>query len=646
MMVRYSSITTDGVEDMKRLLTCLLAALLCTALLATGVLAEMPEVELTELELTDVLEEYDSENLDEPVEELEEFTIGDDSVSDEGGLVDADAPIDDSLPVAAEPAETEGSTYVFTPGSDEFDESGDPKARMVTFGSPDDMALEQAVAAAGPCLDGTSNHVVVIDAGEDPTFQKEGLSEGAHCEVCGSVLIPQHIIPKVINLWMTLPNKGKYATTNLSRGDEVRVFADFATNAGYSVTSWKSSKPSIAEITSDGVIICHKEGKATITIKTSNKKIYAKVPLKINDPNKPTKVKIKQGKSTSICLKQSYRLLTELEPLSAHATLTWKSSKPSVATVDQNGLVVAQREGTTNITVKTHNGKKATIKVKVDGVVLNPNVHYRALLIGEAEFPGVGCTSMPSRKSVDMLSKVLKGVRGAQGNYWEVTTRINRTDYQIQNDIRSTFGKATANDVSLFFICTHGNDKTSYYGNGYYDAGCLTTYPDAYGYCALSLHRLASWLNEVPGKVVVLIDSCGSGAALYGAKGMDSFEPADFNQLVVDAFSGQDQGVLAPMDHNLGAFVLANKFYVMTASAYMETSWHLKKKYHYFVKWLTDAVKTKGKMPADSNKNSFLTLQEWYKAVAKKGTKQPKRYRQHIQVYPSNCGLELFYRKR
>ena len=631
---------------MKRCFECLLAALLCVVLLTADVLAEMPEVELTESEPADAPWEYDSEDLDEPVEELEEFTIGDESVSDEGGLIDADAPVDDALPAAAEPAVTEGSTFVITPLSDECEDSEDPKARMLTFGNPDDMALEQAVAAAGPCLDGTSNHVVVIDAGEEPTFQREGLSEGAHCEVCGSVLIPQSIIPKVINLWMTLPNKGKYATTPLSRGDEVRVFADFATNAGYSVTSWKSSKPSVAEITSDGVIICHKEGKATITVKTSNKKIYAKVPLRINDPYKPTKVRIKQGKSTSICLKQSIQLRTELEPLSAQATLTWKSSKPSVATVDQNGLVVAQREGTAKITVKTHNGKKATIKVKVDGVVLNPNVHYRALLIGEAAFPGVGCISMPSRKSVNMLKKMLNGVRGAQGNYWEVTTAINRTDYQIQSDIRSTFGRATANDVSLFFICTHGNDKTSYYGNGYYNAGCLTTYPDAYGYCALSLHRLASWLNEVPGKVVVLIDCCGSGAALYGAKGMDAFDPADFNQLVVDAFSGQDKGVLAPMDHNLGAFVLANKFYVMTASAYMETSWHQKNKYHYFVKWLADTVKTKGKMPADSDKNSFLTLQEWYKAVAKKGTRQPRRYRQHIQVYPSNCGLELFYRKR
>ena len=114
----------------------------------------------------------------------------------------------------------------------------------------------------------------------------------------------------------------------------------------------------------------------------------------------------------------------------------------------------------------------------------------------------------------------------------------------------------------------------------------------------------------------------------------------------MNAFQEFDQGVLAPYDSSVGAFVLTNKFYVMTASRYLETAWGPKNKYSYFAKWLSSSIKTKGKMPADKNKNSIVTLNEWYNACAKKAKKIPARYRQHVQVYPANSGFELFYRKK
>ncbi len=46
-------------------------------------------------------------------------------------------------------------------------------------------------------------------------------------------------------------------------------------------------------------------------------------------------------------------------------TLTWKSSNPEVATVDNNGKVTAVKDGTTTITVTTVNGKEATCTVTV-----------------------------------------------------------------------------------------------------------------------------------------------------------------------------------------------------------------------------------------------------------------------------------------
>ena len=174
---------------------------------------------------------------------------------------------------------------------------------------------------------------------------------------------------------------------------------------------------------------------------------------------------------------------------------------------------------------------------------------------------------------------------------------------------------------------------------------------------------LASWLKQVPGQVVVIIDSCGSGAAVYNsnggpgdavanasAKGASAdFSPEAFDEAVVNAFESEDKGVMAPgIDE--GAFVIRNKFYVLTASAYQEACWTKGDKYSYFTKWLTDGIKTKGSMPADADKNKLTTLNELYKYIKKQGSKleieaNGVKYKQHVQVYPSNSGFELFYRK-
>jgi hypothetical protein len=155
------------------------------------------------------------------------------------------------------------------------------------------------------------------------------------------------------------------------------------------------------------------------------------------------------------------------------------------------------------------------------------------------------------------------------------------------------------------------------------------------------------------------------GAAIYGAAvsapaisaedfdsvapvevGERRFSPEAFDRVVVNAFQALDTGVLAA---GSGAFVLENKFFVLTSAGYRESGWSVKNKYSFFTKWLTDAVKTKGRMPADADRNRITTLNELFnrikKAAAKKVIKyEGVKYKQHVQVYPGNSGFELFFR--
>ena len=90
----------------------------------------------------------------------------------------------------------------------------------------------------------------------------------------------------------------------------------------------------------------------------------ASVKVKVSDPPKPTKVTLDRSGTVTLKLGEKLALNATLAPATAKSTLKWSSSKPKIAKVS-GGMVTPLKAGTTTITVKTANGKKATVKVKV-----------------------------------------------------------------------------------------------------------------------------------------------------------------------------------------------------------------------------------------------------------------------------------------
>ncbi|MBR1821946.1 MAG: Ig-like domain-containing protein [Clostridia bacterium] len=459
------------------------------------------------------------------------------------------------------------------------------------------------------------------------------------------------------------PKKVTLSAKKLTLGvGEAAALGVTLTKDSVSAMRFTSDNPGVASVDGSGRIVGTGIGTATITASTyNNKKAKCKVTVKAA----PTYVTANVG-SMSLWQGRTFEIEPILSPDSAGAVYCASSNSGVVAISGTTARAVGK--GSATITLTTYNGRRAEIPVQVTKTPV-----YRALVIGEGAFPGSGMSDLPGKRDAALMSKMLAGVKGPAGSGWIVQTATDLTAEQIHSAIRSAFAGAQEGDVSLFYISTHGDQE--YAINGRYSgyAGCLMAYPDTrytqwYDRCGLTLGRLAGWLCEVPGQVVVMIDSCGSGAAIYGAAGVSApvlspedfdgatardhvidvpaFSPEAFDQAVIDAFRELDKGVLAP---GQGAFVLENKFFVLTSSAYRETGWALKNKYSFFTKWLTDSVKTKGKMPADTNRNKITTLGELYACMKKKADKktfkyQGAKYKQHVQVYPANSGFELFFR--
>ncbi|MBR3134554.1 MAG: Ig-like domain-containing protein, partial [Clostridia bacterium] len=137
------------------------------------------------------------------------------------------------------------------------------------------------------------------------------------------------------------------------------VLPDTASNK---TVTWSSSNTSIVSVDKNGKVTAKKNGTATITVKTVNgkvKKCTTKVttsPTGIN-LNK-TSITIDNGKSTTLTA-------TVLPSTASNKTVSWSSSNTGIATVDKNGKITGKKEGTTTITVKTNNGKKASCKITV-----------------------------------------------------------------------------------------------------------------------------------------------------------------------------------------------------------------------------------------------------------------------------------------
>ncbi len=117
--------------------------------------------------------------------------------------------------------------------------------------------------------------------------------------------------------------------------------------------SWKSSQPEIASVDKNGQITPKKAGTTVVTASVFGAEASCKVTVK--------KPELKLDAKATVYLNSSLTLKATAAP---GGKITWKSSKPKIATVNAKGKVVPKKTGTVKITA-TCNGVKKTCKVTV-----------------------------------------------------------------------------------------------------------------------------------------------------------------------------------------------------------------------------------------------------------------------------------------
>jgi len=261
---------------------------------------------------------------------------------------------------------------------------------------------------------------------------------------------------------------------------------------------------------------------------------------------------------------------------------------------------------------------------------------YRALLVGNT-YPGTTLELQGPNNDVAGMRTMLSKMKSTP---YRISTKSNLTADGMVSSINSTFSGATANDVSLFYFAGHGTNAA---GTGYHGAlmGTGSTY--------LTVARLKSTLDNIPGKKIVIIDSCHSGQMISRSgdgesTGVSTSELNAFNSKVISAFSVQtrsendlansgyyvitaahssEKSITMGYDSN-GDDVIDKHYGVFTYGLCLGSGWNL-------------AKNTNNSMAADANGDGAITLHEAYAHARYKA--QQSNPDQTAQVYPSGSGM-------
>ncbi len=144
----------------------------------------------------------------------------------------------------------------------------------------------------------------------------------------------------------------------------------YPTNATNKKVRWSSSDDAVAMVTDEGFVLAVAEGEADITVEAADSSdIKAICHVKVEkekEPEIPIVEILFEESAATISINETKQLVVTYNPENAtNKMLTWSSTKPTVATVDEEGNVTGVSEGKAIISAKTTDGSNLTINCVV-----------------------------------------------------------------------------------------------------------------------------------------------------------------------------------------------------------------------------------------------------------------------------------------
>ena len=231
----------------------------------------------------------------------------------------------------------------------------------------------------------TNTNVASIDSNGTVSLKTKG-SATVKMSVYASASATTPLLEKSVNVTVKQPVTGvsiasENGSNTVNAGDTLQLTAKVSpSNASDTSVTWSSSSTGIAKVSTAGLVTGVATGTAVITAKAndgSNKSATFTVTV----TKKVIKVtKISLSASTLLTkVGRTEKITATVTPTNAdNRAVTWSSSAPTVASVDQSGNIIAKSVGNATITVKAKDDSGVTATcwvnvtdIKVTGITLN-----------------------------------------------------------------------------------------------------------------------------------------------------------------------------------------------------------------------------------------------------------------------------------
>lgn len=147
----------------------------------------------------------------------------------------------------------------------------------------------------------------------------------------------------------------------IGKGEKISVPIDVQPASSKSQVRYTSDRDYIAIVDSSGQITGHATGTTQIWITTQN---GVNLPLQVTVKKAPTSVRITVPKK-KLKKKKTMQSKVTLSKNSASYQLTYRSLNPKIASVNTKGKIKGKKTGKAKIQVKTYNGRKSTVTIRV-----------------------------------------------------------------------------------------------------------------------------------------------------------------------------------------------------------------------------------------------------------------------------------------
>ena len=174
-------------------------------------------------------------------------------------------------------------------------------------------------------------------------------------------------------------------------------------NASNKAVTWSSANPSIATVSSSGVITGVGSGSTIITVQTVDMARTATVAVSVFVGVQSVSL---NSTSISLSLGSTFQSIATVLPSNAtNKTVSWQSLQTSVATVSNTGLIRAVGNGSTLITATTQDGNKlASAVVRISTIAASVSLNRTTLTLPRTSTFTLVAVVLPSNATTKTVS--------------------------------------------------------------------------------------------------------------------------------------------------------------------------------------------------------------------------------------------------